>query len=154
MLRGYSQPSKMSDATSHGTRYLAADLLQDIQQVIRGELQTLRQNEVLTSIVRNIETLNNHAEQALGYLDSIDRGVKSIDRGVQYLKKAADNSLEMQWHSLKGIYALGQVVSSIRIVVPGGILGLTPMVSGPTLSFEDALRGYNPENRPRVQSIN
>ncbi len=140
-IKGFDTPTKLSHSQSYNSRYIAADMYQDIGQVLKGELTGIRQTEALTKIVRNVEAINTNTAKALGYLSSIGNTLERMERQNHEFQQ---ESLNMQFETLRGIYALGRVMSSFRFEHH---TLLTDTYAGPRLSFDNAINGLTSDSQ-------
>lgn len=148
-IKGNDTPTKLSQAQSYNSRYIAADLFQEIKQVLKGELTNLRQNATLEHIIHNIEQINENTGLALNYLSSIDSRLERVENRQERIIRQNTESLNMQFHMLNGVYALGRVISSFRFE---NHTLFSSTYAGPRLSFDNALRGLR--QNPQIKTLN
>lgn len=148
-IKGHDIPTKLSQAQSYNSRYIAADLFQEIKQVLKGELTSLKQNTTLEHIIYNVEQINENTGKALKYLSSIDGRLEQIGNSQERIIRQNRESLDMQYHMTNGVYALGRVISSFRFE---NHTLFSSTYAGPRLSFDNALIGLR--QNPQVKTLN
>lgn len=148
-IKGEDVPTKLSHAQNYNSRYIAADLFQEIKQVLKGEITSLKQNTTLEQIVTNLEQINENTSRAINYLSSIDSRLKQIGKRQEQIITQNTESLNMQYHMINGVYALGRVISSFRFE---NHTLFSDTYAGPRLSFDNALRGLR--QNPTIKTLN